>query len=135
MMTQRWSQRTCAAGPDRVIEPHRIAALDERAAVQAGLTPLTAEPVGLLAAIRPYRSTAALVLGPSASPGGSPVHLDVPVTSTLLANGDETSALVLLPAPLQAGTYLLDLSFNRSPGDLMRCHRSKSRVHSARSRS
>ena len=91
----------------------KVATLDARAADHAGLTPLTDEPAGLLAAIRPDSSIAGVALGPSALPGGSPIHLDVPVAITLLGNGDETSTLVLPSTPLQAGTYLLDLAFNR----------------------
>jgi hypothetical protein len=91
----------------------KVATLDARAADHAGLTPLTGEPAGLLAAIRPDRSIAGIALGPWAQSGGSPIHLDVPVTVTLLGNGDETATLILPSMPLQAGTYLLDLGFNR----------------------
>jgi integrase len=58
MITRRWSQRTCTAGPDRVIEPHRpgdprphLAAL--RSAVAWRLGPagrLAADPTAKVAA-------------------------------------------------------------------------------------
>jgi hypothetical protein len=62
----------------------------------------------VLVAVRPDHSIAGIAMG------GGPVEVDVPVPLTLLSNGDETSTLVLLAAPLAAGTYLLNLGFSRT---------------------
>jgi hypothetical protein len=89
----------------------RTATLNAHSAVQAGLGALAHQPAGMLFAVRPDHSVVGVAMGPG---GGSPVQVDVPVTVTLLGNGDETSTLVLPAAPLQAGTYLLNLGFHRT---------------------
>ena len=80
--------------------------LDAASAAQAGFGALAHQPVGTVAAVRADHSIAGIA------------HLftlvDVPVSMTLLANGDETSTLAIPAAPLTSGTYFIKLGFHRT---------------------
>ena len=98
--------------PQSGVAAERTATLDEAAARAAGLEALLDQPAGTVAAVRPDRSIAGAAIG--GWQHGTLVHEDEPLAFTLLADGDETAALLIPPSPLGPGTYPLTLTLDRT---------------------
>jgi hypothetical protein len=94
-----------------VTSAQRVSTLDGPAAERAGLGELLRYPAGALAAIGPGGSIAGVAMAPWVD--GSVLHVDLPVPTTVLTDGDERRMICVPVAPLHAGTHLLNLTFSR----------------------
>jgi hypothetical protein len=90
----------------------RVSTVSSETAHTVGATPLVGQPAGTIAAIGADRVISGVVMSPTRT--GSWVHDDVPIATTILSDGDETRALLLLSAPMTAGDYIMTMSFNRT---------------------